>query len=58
MAIIYDHEPPVRAAWQRFERNRRIARHGDDMERNAFLLVVLVTLAFWLIAGFGLYMAL
>ena len=57
MAIIYDHEPGVRASWQRFERNRRIASHSDGAERNAVILVALVTFVFWLIVGFGLYMA-
>jgi len=58
MAIIYDREPGVRVAWERFERNRRIARHAETDEHQALLAVVLATLAFWLIAGFGLYMAL
>ena len=55
MAIIYDHEPDVRESWQRYERNRRIASHSE--ERSAVLMVMLVTLTFWLIVGFGLYMA-
>jgi len=53
MAIVVDHEPPVRTAWRAYQHGRRSGRIGRQ-DKTAVLVVLAACLAFWAAAALGL----